>query len=355
MSRLALADIHLPPARPARRRLGADRRGGVALLTGVAFAPLLLATGIAIDMSRLVQFRAALQSAADAAALAGAAAYTSGATASTAAAVASTYMTNAEPSLPRNLGVTFAVTPATTTGAAGQTTGYTMSVAVSAHVPTTIMALVTPSLAANVSAVALNQVETISANLGNWKSSAWDANTIYWYIVPPGGALPATSDLHMLFTNTAPAPTTLPSIQITAGQSIGFALRNVTGGIHGYGSNQYGSAQGHTNWLYSQLSPPAAQAYPTVATNCALQVVVATTSNPTPVETPGACAATTPANATVSCAQLPGQTAYFFWNDMGGSADDYDYNDAQYSITCPGAASGLSAQSAGPTNVVLIR
>ena len=354
MSPLALADIHPPIARPARRRLGVDRRGGVALLTGVAFAPLLLATGIAIDLSRLVQFRAALQNAADAAALAGAAAYTSGATASAAAAVASTYMVNAEPSLPRNLGVTFAVTPATTTGGAGQTTGYTITVAASAPMPTTIMSLVTPSIAANVSAVALNQVETISANLGNWKSSAWDANTIYWYIVPPGGALPATTDLHMLFSNTGPAPTTLPSIQITAGQSIGFALQNVTGGIHGYGSNQYGSAQGHTNWLYSQLSPPAARAYPTVARNCALQVVVATASNPTPVETPGACAAATPANATVSCAQLPGQTAYFFWNDMGGSVDDYDYNDAQYSITCPGAASGLTA-SGGPTNVVLIR
>ena len=90
MSRLALADIHPPRSRPTRRSLGADRRAGVALLTGVACAPLLLATGIAIDMSRLVQFRAALQNAADAAALAGAAAYTSGTTASAAAAIAST-------------------------------------------------------------------------------------------------------------------------------------------------------------------------------------------------------------------------------------------------------------------------
>ena len=313
----AARSVGFRPRRAGPARLPADRRGGVATLTAIAMLPLLLSTGIAIDLARVAQFRIALQGAADAASLAGAAVYTG------------------------------------TTNAGGATTGYTVAVAASAAVPTTFMSLVVPSVGTSVNAGALNPQITITASLGNWKSSAWDANTIYWYVVPPGGGLPAASALHMVFTNTAPAPKSLPPITITAGQSIGFALKNVTGGIHGYGSNQYGGTQGHANWIYSQLSPPSAQAYPTEPRNCALQVVVATTANPTPTETPGSCAAATPPNATLNCTQMPGKTVFYFWNDMGGGRDDYDYNDAQYSMTCPAAPSGSSVASATPTNVVL--
>ena len=333
--------------------LPADRRGGVATLTAIAMLPLLLSTGIAIDLARVAQFRIALQGAADSAALAGAAVYTGTGNAAAAKSVAIAYMTQAEAALPRNDGVSYTVTPDTATDTSGKTTGYTVAVAASAAVPTTFMSLVVPSVGTSVNAGALNPEITITASLGNWKSSAWDANTIYWYVVPPGGGLPAASALHMVFTNTAPAPKSLTPITITAGQSIGFALKNVTGGIHGYGPNQYGSPQGHTNWLYSQLSPPAAQAYPTVARNCALQVVAATAANPTPTQTPGSCAAATPANATLNCAQMPGKTVYYFWNDMGGGRDDFDYNDAQYSMTCPASPGGSSVASATPTGVVL--
>ena len=216
------------------------------------------------------------------------------------------------------------------------------------------MSLVVPSVPTNVSAGALNPEITIKANLGNWKSSAWDANTIYWYVVPPGGGLPPASALHQVFTNTGPAPKSLPSITITAGQSIGFALKNVTGGIHGYGPNQYGSPQGHANWLYSQLSPPSANAYPLEPQNCALEVVMVTAADPHPAETPGSCSLRPQANATLNCAQAPGQTVYYFWNDMGGGTDDRDYNDAQYSMTCPGSPAGSTAvASATPTGVVL--
>ena len=343
----------LRPRRGEPARLPADRRGGVATLTAIAMLPLVLSTGIAIDLARVAQFRIALQGAADSAALAGAAVYTGTGNAAAAKSVAIAYMTQAEAALPHNQGVSYTVTPNTATSANGNTTGYTVAVAASAAVPTTFMSLVVPSVGTSVNAGALNPEITITASLGNWKSSAWDANTIYWYVVPPGGGLPAASARHMVFTNTAPAPKSLAPITITAGQSIGFALKNVTGGIHGYGSNQYGSAQGHTNWIYSQLSPPAAQAYPTVARNCALQVVTATAANPNPTETPGSCSAATPANATLNCAQMPGKTVYYFWNDMGGGRDDFDYNDAQYSMTCPASPGGSSVASAAPTGVVL--
>ncbi|MDE2006474.1 MAG: Tad domain-containing protein [Rhodospirillales bacterium] len=335
-------------------RLRHDRKAGVALLTGVAMAPLLLSAGIAIDLARQTQFRMALQGAADSASLAGSAVYNGTGNATAATTAARNYMLRAEASLPSNNGVSYTITPQVVTNAQGQTSGYTVAVAASGTIPTTILSLITPSVGASVGAKGLNPVITINASLGNWKSSAWDANTVYWYIVPPNGALPATSALHMMFTNTGPAPASLPPITVTATDKIGFVLKNVTGGIHGYGPNQYGSAQGHTNWIYSQLSPPSANAYPTVARNCALQVVVASPSNPTPTQSPGGCASATPANATVNCTQMPGQSIYFFWNDMGGGRDDYDYNDAQYSITC-GAPSGGSVSASSPTGVVLVQ
>ena len=334
--------------------LRADRRASVALLTALGMVPMLLSVGIAVDLSRVTAFKVALQNAADSSALAGAAAYTSSGQSATAKAAAIAYMTQAETTLPINNGVAFTATPAVQTNANGTTTGYTVSVTASAAVPTTVMSLIEPSVTTSVAARAVNPEVTITASLGNWKSSAWDANTIYWYIVPSDGSLPATSAMHELFTNNGPAPTSLPSVTITAGQSIGFALKNVTGGIEGYGANQYGSQQGHTNWIYSQLSPPSKSAYPSEAKNCSLQVVTATSTDPTPTETPGACASATPVNATLNCQQLPGQTIYYFWNDMGGSKDDYDYNDAQYSVTCPGSPSNTnSVASATPTSVVL--
>ena len=353
-----MTDLALAPVRPFRRAarggFRADRRGTVAVLTGLMILPLMFSAGIAVDLTRATGFRAALQNAADSAALAGAAAYTDAAQATAATAVATAYLQQAEAGLPPNRGVSFTVTPAVLTNAAGQTAGYTVSVTAQAQVATTLMSLVVASMPAVARATAENPVVTINATLGNWKSSAWDANTIYWYVVPPNGALPAAADLHALFTNTGPAPTTLPSIQVTAAQKIGFALQNVTGGIQGYGANQYGSPQGQTNWLYSQLSPPSASAYPTEPRNCALEVAVATAADPTPTQTGGSCSSATPALGTVSCAQAAGETIFYFWNDMGGSADDYDYNDAQYSLTCAAPpATTQTVASAAPTTVVL--
>lgn len=57
------------------RRALRDRRGSVALVAAISMFPLLIAAGVAIDMSRLTDARSALQRAADNAALSGAAAY----------------------------------------------------------------------------------------------------------------------------------------------------------------------------------------------------------------------------------------------------------------------------------------
>ena len=340
----------------AGRTFGADRRGTTALLFGLLLVPIVVAVGAGFDLTRDTTFRSALQAAADQAALAGASAYTAASAQASAVASATAYMTAAEAGLPANSGVSFAVATAPVTGAGGATTGYTVSVTATASVATTLMAIAIPAMANTVTATALNPVVTFNASLGSWKSSAWDSNTIYWYVVPADGSLPASSDLHELFSNASAPPASLPSITLTGGQTIGFALQNITGGLRGYGPNQYGSPQGHTNWLYSQESPPSLSAYPTEPKNCALQVIAATTADPNPAETPGSCSAATPALGTVNCAQAMGQTIYFFWNDMGGSTDDYDYNDAQYSLTCGAPQSATTASSSAvPTGVVLIR
>lgn len=341
-----------PRERRTYRHWRNDRRGVVAIMFALLVIPLLLTVGAGVDLTRATTFRTALQGAADSAALAGAAAYVDATSTATASAVASAYMQNAESALPVNKGVTFSVSTQVVTGSSGQTTGYSVTVNASGTIGTSLMSLVMPSMGASVTATALNPIVNFSVSIGNWKSSAWDANTIYWYVVPDKGALPTSSQLHEMFTNTGPEPSSVPSIGVTAGQKVGFALENVTGGIHGYGSNQYGSPQGHTNWFYSQLSPPSQSAYPSEAKNCSLQVVTATSSDPNPTETPGSCSTgAMPQLATVDCAKAAGKTIYYFWNDMGGGTDDYDYNDAQYSLSCSNA-SGASGSS-GPTSVVL--
>lgn len=342
-------------ARDSLSRLGENRRGTTSLVFALALVPILVSVGAGVDFTRAITFRTELQDAVDSAALAGAGAYVDAASATTASGIATNYMNQIQAGLPPNNGVTFHVNTNQLTNSSGQTTGYSVSVTATAGVATTLMSIAVPAVTAAVAATALNPVVTYSASLGNWKSSAADANTIYWYVVPANGALPTAADLHQMFTNTGPEPSSIAPITLTASQKIGFALKNVTGGISGYGPNQYGSQQGHTNWLYSQLSPPSAAAYPNEPNNCSLQVAAASASGQVPTETPGSCSSATPALATLNCTQAAGKSVYYFWNDMGGGRDDFDYNDAQYSVTCSNPASGgaVAANTVTPTTVVL--
>lgn len=309
-----------------------DRRGVFVLWLAAALIPLTLLAGAGLDLMRAVDLRAQLQAAVDSAALAGASAYTSPSMGSTATTVAQNYMAGAIAKLTPNSGVTVQQPILNTTGS-GNATLYTITVTATATMPTTLMKLVTSSTPIKVTATAQNAQYTISSTLSGFSSSAADANYIYWYIVPSGGGVPKSSDMTLLYSNKGSSNTTLPPTSITAGQKMGFALKNVTGGITGYGPNGYSAAQGTTHWFYSHLMPPSSQAYSPVThpQDCSLQVLVSGSSS---APKSGSCFSSLPTYSAVNCSEVPGKTLTFYWNDMGGPKDDYDYNDAVYTVTC---------------------
>jgi Flp pilus assembly protein TadG len=321
-----------------------DCRGVFAVWLAAALIPLLLLAGAGLDLMQAVDLRAQLQAAADAAALAGATAYTSSGTSATATAVAKTYMAGAVAKLTANSGVTYTATPSSTTS--GNATLYTMTVTATSSMPTTLMKLVTSTTPVKVTATAQNATYTISTTLSGFSSNAADANSIYWYIVPSDGGAPASSDLTLLYSNVGTTNTKTVTTTITAGQKMGFALKNVTGGITGYGRNGYSAAQGTTHWFYSHLMPPSSQAYASVSKDCSLQVLVSGASS---ALKSGSCLSSLPAYAAVNCSEASGKTLLFYWNDMGGSSDDYDYNDAVYKVACS------SNSSTTQVGVVLVK
>jgi Flp pilus assembly protein TadG len=326
-----------PSPRTLFRRLAQDARGNVGLIFGLSLVMLALVAGAAVDFTRASQFKSMLQGTVDAAALAGASSYVSSTTATTGTTVATTYMNNGIPLLPTNNGVTFSVSTGSVTSGS-QTTGYTVTISATAQVPTTLMGIFTRSIAVTVGAKAEDPVVTATADFTGWSSSACDGNTIYWYLIPTNGGLPPLSSLNQLYTNvTGASNTAVNNFSVPAGQKVGFALQNVTGENCAYGSNQYGASQGSTQYFYSQLTPPSADAYSSVTQDCSLQVIAVTNGvNPTPVS--GSCFATDPQNSTTSCQSLSGQTMRYFWNDMGGATDDKDYNDAEYNFSCAGGS-----------------
>ena len=170
-----------------------------------------------------------------------------------------------------------------------------------------------------------------------------------------------------------------------ASQQIGFALQNVTGGNIAYGANGYHASQGSTHTFYSHLSIAAMnsaavdptdlvttktctayyrsggcktystttsnpETYASTTKNCSLQVSAVANVNNLPTPPSGSCYNTMPASAAASCSQLHGQNLVFYYNDMGGNPDDYDYNDAEFAISCQFSGSG-----SGPTTVVLVQ
>jgi Flp pilus assembly protein TadG len=322
-------------------------------LVAFALVPMLLAAGVAIDFARGQQFKAALQGTVDAAALAGASAYIDGSSAGAAVTAATNSLAAGQANLPSSIGPITTTKTAATTTTSGGSPAYGVTVTASATVATTLLALFTAtgSVLVSASATAINPAVVVNAGIGNFSSSAWDTNTIYWYIVPSDGSLPTLSAANIIYSNASGYNNNNPSVPAAqASQRIGFALRNVTGGNQSYGGNQYGGAQGSTHIFYSHLGIPSSDAYPAVSANCSLQTAQVTNpNNPPGVPSPGVCLPASPANAAPSCADLAGQTLKFFWNDMGGGTDDKDYNDAEYTMSC--APSG--GNGSGPTGVVL--
>jgi hypothetical protein len=135
-------------------------------------------------------------------------------------------------------------------------------------------------------------------------------------------------------------------------------VKNVTGGQCGYGSNQYGSQSGNTQWFYSSLSNPNSQTstapgggttgtngnYPSTK-DCSLQVIKGNTKNGvTTYASPktkcfsGSCMTKVMTNAAPSCSGLNGNSYHYAWNDMGGNPDDLDYNDLVFNFSCSGGS-----------------
>ena len=330
-----------------------DRRGAMALVFAMMIVPLMLAIGGAIDYARAVQFRAALQSIADSAAIAGATAYVNATASAGGAASAQAYFTTGEGNLPphRNLRVT--VTPSTLSAGA-QTTAYQITVTASADVATTFLGVALPSIPVSTTAVAINPLLAANGDLGNWLSSAWDWNTVYWYNVPADNSIPPDSALHKMFSNVGVNAAADLAFQVTASQRIGFALKNITGGRLGYGPNSYGAPQGSTHVFYSQLANPNSLAYPANPQDCSLGVAAIPNKTAIPDPRTGVCYPPTQQKyAAPSCGQISGLTISYNWNDMGGGgSDDRDYNDAQFTFSCGGLA---PVAGGGPTTVVLVR
>ncbi len=365
----------------ALRALMQNRRGNIAVLFALMAPVLLMSLGAGVDFALAVQARTSLQSIVDSAALSGAAVFLGSTDGSAATTVADNYMNLNVTNLPNNQGTTYAVSTAVSTSA------YSVTVAANSSIKTTFMYMFVQSIPIYATATAAYEGSIGSVNAANWGSNAGDHNTIYWYIVPTNGTVPVFNSAHFptgtftdgtftaLFTNSSSnvPPTSNLTFSVPPGAQIGFALVNVTGGLINYGDNQYGGTPGSTHVFYSQLTIPNDSTnnpggYTTAADytngltctgrhppsgcktieNCSLQTQQVTGSSlPTP--TAGKCFTTAQTNASPTCAQMNGSNWYYSWNDMGGSTDDFDYNDAQFTFTCSGGLQGN-----GITNGVLL-
>jgi Flp pilus assembly protein TadG len=355
-----------------RRLAGRGRCGNVALIFALTAPALLASLGAGVDFALAVQFRTSLQNAVDSAALAGAAVYISSTTSSTATTVADNYMNLNITNLPTNTGVSYTVATASTSSS------YNVTVTANANVQTTFMYMFIKSIPISATATAADYVVNAIFNTGSFTSSASDLNRIFWYVVPSNGTVPtwnsgnfpngvfADGTFTELYSNGSSnlPPSNNSTFQIASGAQIGFAFVNVTGGLNNYGNNQYGGTPGSTHVFYSSLAIPNdssntpggytnASLYDTgTIQNCSLQTAQVTNPNSPPgVPNAGHCSTTTQTNADPTCNQLGSQTWKYFWNDMGGGTDDFDYNDGEYTFSC---SSGSGSSGTGQTGVVLI-
>lgn len=281
-------------------RFRENTSGNVAIMFGLAAVPIFGAAGVSLDYTRASHFRSILQAAVDASALAGA-------TRVEGDNVTGTIDNYMKASLPGGLSLndvtyTLDLEPGTVT------------VNAKAKVPTTLASLFMDEMPVSASATASRgePVRIVDLAVTNFNADAWDANSIYWYIVPKDGSLPQDSDLHLLLSNDPenPAPAVPKSMEIGVDDHIGFALFNVTGGVHPYGKNSYGDKVHSLHKFYSQTNPENLHA--AGSTDCAAG------------------------------------TVQHAWDDNGGATDDNDYNDAVYDFSC-------QTVQTDPKTIVLIK
>ena len=363
------------------------RRGTMAMTFSLMIVPLVLTVGGAIDISRSVHFRAELQAVSDSAALAAAVLY-KGSSTTLSSAAATNYITAGVSHLPPNNGVTNTVAFST------PSTGQQVDVSLTAALNTTFLVFAMPTITVTVYSTALNpnpyghfcqgaapSSSGVCGATSAFSASAADTNSIYWYYVPSDGSAPLDSAMTLLWSNAAGSNVNPTPIPLTNGQAVGFAMRNVTGnyGTHqsctGSGRNQrctnvqntngYGSSMGSTHTFYSHLQPPtnSANGYNSTTNpsntnningatgaNCALQVTMnnTTTGAATAPAYSGSCPANNDAStswAAPSCGNLGSNVLTFYWNDMGGTTDDRDFNDAIFTYYCGGNGTGAGGKT----------
>jgi Flp pilus assembly protein TadG len=233
-------------------------------MTAIATLPLILFAGVAIDCARQIQLYRSMQNAADAAALAGATLLSEANYADDVPVLVNAYLkastagVNGTVTLP----ATVAVTPDSVT------------VTVSASIPSTLLSLLVPSLPTSVTAVAGGPEATITISATPQDTNAGDLNSVYVYAVKADGTKdfsnrsfvinnnintcryqPCISDLPQ-FPPGVPIPPVPFSLGL--GERIAFELDNVTGGrgaaYYNNMPNTYGSMPLAAGKLASQAA-----------------------------------------------------------------------------------------------------
>lgn len=368
-------------------------RGAVAVLFAVMMIPLILATGAAVDFARVEILKTSLQSVVDGAALAGASALSLPNGTTSAGTVATDYF---------NKGMSSLATTATVGSPTVTIPSSTkVTVTATATLQYSFMNLVGRGLSVPITATAQGPAYQLQVTKnGGFTGDAWDGNSIYFYKVS-GSSVPDTTSLKLLFTNDPAVDpnwvadnAAAKAIQVGANDSVGFAMVNKTGSKTYYRSNAYGAGGGSTHYFYSSLASPSSIAYPSQPTfatgtttttkdkygnitiTCYRTAITATNADYVPTSA-SSCnahpcttlnsgvvlqnnlvvgnnnACSTPATVTKTCLQLQATPLLFAWNDMGGPGDDFDYQDANYTVTCkPIAADGTV--TAQPNSVALV-
>ena len=297
-----------------------DQRGSISMMMAMSAVPLVLALGVGVDMSRLVMAKAALQSAADRAALAGANAYTSSQMTAAAKTAANNYFNGSTQGLDATVGLATVTAAPGLTPAGGSSLNVTIDV--TATMPTTLMALASISsmtITAHSAAAAANPgapgsgsaspqpVITIGPGfrVGAVKSTASDWNSAYMYAVPNNSRgtpdytqFPPPSQFFEIGSNcnsgdsswsqqsrcngqfgaTVPATETFPLV--SSNQPLAFLFANMNNGqspasSQGYGPNQYGAAPGNYELLMS--APLSSNQSPSQNTDNSVATVLALT------------------------------------------------------------------------------
>ena len=370
---------------PTRTGIIADRRGVAAVLFALMLPPLLMATGAAVDFARVGMLKTSLQSVTDGAALAGASSLYMNNAATQAQQAAQDYYTKGTVPISKYA----AVGTATVT----LPSPIEVTVTASATLPNTFMRLVGVNEVVSVTSSAEGPAYEVQVTKpSGFSSNAYDSNSIFFYKTDSTGAPPTSSSAYtLLFTNDPSVDSNYQAdnaapknISIAATDYVGFLLLNKTEGLKSYSNsstNAYNAKSGSEHLFFSSIPIPSSYAYSSQGTyyngivdgkgNCQTAPITSTVTNFVSTESGGcgphpctemsgntvlqnnllvAGSCSTQSTALLTCQQLYTNPVSFAWNDMGGYPDDFDYQNANYTIQCVPTSSGPSQ----PSGVVLV-